>query len=604
MSEKTKPNKNILSYFQPSSQPTPPSHRSSEISSVIDSSPPAPSSPLSYKATPIAKRPVPLEIGASDDEPSDDGFSDDSLEDLSALLGRERPNPAPPTIRGLFATPRAKRTATEPYVSPLAIIPKHKFDLKALAKDARRDNAINASSMRAKASADAAVEPPSPPRGEAFDLAFADIVKEKSGQDAHRVLRAVQRAEPIQSQTRYCFFDRDYRVPPSSPVPKVPRGSPWNLLTQGNSASRERNLTSGVPQSILAMNGGLPDALFEWILDELCIQRSSLVRHEYCNIIHSCPDQVERLLSPERLEELFIRLGAASEIKFRDSEIPVSKPSHEPYQDRDWSCLESFLVLLRMVSCHLSVVSAIYASHILLRVSMDKLLIYNIDLLTVYEEAIESLTNAISSSSWDSFCVDACSILHATIKTQHIRANALQCLPIRDVRTHDIRRRLAISFLFDDPSLGRHHPETVFTIRGAIDRLGEDDFSINPQTDFAELKAKSIILDIAVDDGSLPESSNVEDEKMFNQDVDELAAKLREIWRNINDSGMKITRTEAKSVVEWVQQRLSNTVRTRRKPKQSVFDLPGQEDPASLPRQQEYMAKFFQKIPKPQAGND
>ncbi|EHK23954.1 uncharacterized protein TRIVIDRAFT_190842 [Trichoderma virens Gv29-8] len=540
---------------------------------------------------------APLEIGASDDEASDGGFSDDSLEDLSALLGRGRPNPA---AQNLFDTPRAKRTATGPFVSPFKAVPKHKFDLKALAKDARLDNALNASSLKATASTDAA-ELPSSQRGEEFDLAFADIVKEKSGQDAHKVLRAVQRAEPIRSQTWYCFFDKDYKVPPSTPVPKLPEKSPWKLLTQGNSAARERNLTSGVPQSILAKNGGLPDSLFEWILDELCIERSPLIRREYCDIIYGCPNQVERLLTPERLEELFLRLGASEDIMFRDSEIPVSKTNHESYQDRDWSNLESFLALLSMISRHLPAVSAIYASHTLLRMSMDKLLIYNIDLLTMYEDAIEKLVNAIASSSWDSFCGDACSILRTTIKAQHIRVNALQCLPIRNARTHDLRRRLAISFLFDDSSLGSRHSEEFFTVRSAIDRLDKDDFNITSQTDFAELKAMIIILDIAVDDGCPPEPSSLEDEQQFNQDIDELATKLREIWRKINDSGMKITRTEAKSVIEWVQQRLSNTVRTRRKAKKSIFDLPGHEDLASLPKQQEYMAKFFRKIPKPQS---
>ncbi|KAK4063099.1 hypothetical protein Trihar35433_8894 [Trichoderma harzianum] len=595
MSEKPKPNKSILSYFQPSSQQTPSSQRSSRLSSIHGSSPPAPSSPLSYKATPVARRVAPLEIGASDDDASDGGFSDDSLEDLSALLGRGRPKPA--SSAAPFDTPRAKRTAAVPFVSPAKGALKHKFDLKALAKDARLDSALNASSLKAKASADAA-RPSSPTRGESFDLAFADIVKEKSGQDAHKVIRAVQRAEPIQSQSRYCFFDRDYKVPPSSPVPKL--ASPWTLLTQGNSAARERNLTSGVPQSILAKNGGLPDSLFQWILNELCIERSPLIRREYCHIVHGCPDQVERLLTPERLEELFLRLGASDDIKFRDSEITVSKLTNEPYQDRDWSNLESFMTLLSMISGHLSAASAIYASQALLLMSMDKLLIYNIDLLTVYEDTIESLVNAIPSSSWDSFCGDACSILQAIIEAQHIRVNALQCLSIRNNRTHDVRRRLAITFLFEDPHLGRQHPEEVFTVRHAIERIEEDDFSITPQTDFAELKAMVTILDIAVDDGTPPELSSLEDEEQFNQDIDELATKLREIWRKINDAGMKITRTEAKSVVEWVQQRLSNTVRTRRKLKKSIFDLPGHEDLASLPKQQEYMAKFFQKIPKPQ----
>lgn len=405
-----KGNKSILSYFQPSSPPVPSSQTSAL--SFRDTSPPAPSSPLSYKATPIARKAALVEIGASDDEAGDEGFSDDSLEDLSALLGRERPDQAPPANQNLFSTPKAKRIATTPFLSPFGNKPKHKFDLKALAKDARRDNALNASSMRAKESADAATEPSSPLRGEAFDLAFTDIVKEKSGQDAHKVLRAVQRAEPIQSQPQYCFFKKDYRVLPSSPVPKIPLGSPWNLLIQGNQAARERNLTSGIPQIILEKKGGLPDSLFEWILDELCIQRSSLVRREYCIIICSCHDQVKRLLTPERLEDLFLRLGATDDIKTRDSEMAVSKLNQEPYQDRDWSCLESFLVLLSKLSEHvpalsylptLSTESAIYASHILLRMSMDKLLIHNIDLLAAYEEAIEKLTNAIPRLSWDSF---------------------------------------------------------------------------------------------------------------------------------------------------------------------------------------------------------
>ena len=158
-----------------------------------------------------------------------------------------------------------------------------------------------------------------------------------------------------------------------------------------------------MPQTILAKNGGLPDAVFEWMLDELCIHKSSLVRREYCNMIHSCPDQVERLLTPERLEELFLRLGATDDIKVRDAEIAVSKPNQEPYQDHDWSNLESLFVLLGMISDHLSIPSAVYAAHTLLRLSMDKVLIYNTDLLTAYEEAIASLANTIPSSSWDSF---------------------------------------------------------------------------------------------------------------------------------------------------------------------------------------------------------
>ena len=150
-------------------------------------------------------------------------------------------------------------------------------------------------------------------------------------------------------------------------------------------------------------------------------------------------------------------------------------------------------------------------------------------------------------------------------------------------------------FLFEDDTLGRHNAEDIVTLRTMIDLVSGDDFGITSKTDFAELKAKIILLDMAVDDGSGGAFDDREAEKRFNDDVDELASKLREIWRKINDSGMKLARTETKSVVEWVQQRLLTTVRTKRKAKKSVFDLPGESDAADLPRQQDYMKKFLQR---------
>lgn len=107
---------------------------------------------------------------------------------------------------------------------------------------------------------------------------------------------------------------------------------------------------------------------------------------------------------------------------------------------------------------------------------------------------------------------------------------------------------------------------------------------------------------MAVDDGSVlafgPDDVDAEDR--FNARVDELAARLNDIWRRTNDTGMKLARTETKSVVEWVQKRVTHTVRTRRKQARSIFDLPGQEKRRDLPRQQEFMKSFFRnKLPSP-----
>ncbi|CAF3496888.1 hypothetical protein SNK03_004895 [Fusarium graminearum] len=602
MSQNSK-NGNIMSFFKPKTKsPTPKATKSSTPDPP--SSPMLPSSPLEQKAaTPVKKNlsPTPKRvIQASDDEDDFGASSDDSLEDISTMIGRGRPAKATQSpARNLFATPKAKRTAVEFRTSPLAIISKHKYDLKALAKDARQDNAITASSMRAKAFSDLEDQVDVQMTTDKASLdAMEGIVKNNTGQDAQKVMRAVKRSETGQSELRYCFFSQDYTLPPPNPPPKKFNKGHWKLLTKGDQKTREQHLASGVPLTLLHLQGGLPEELFDWILNDICAQKSSLVRQEYCNLLSNCTDLIEHCITPQRLEELLYRFGASSELGQRDSELDVSKPGVEPYEGRDWSPLSSFLSLLAAIPPYMSEDSVVYASQALLRMSMDRFLIYDIGLLTTYEITISILLEAIPQPRWDTFCFETCTLLHTLIKAQCIRTNALACLPLSKARAHEMRRRLAVVFLFDDPALGRCHPDDTVTIRGIIKRLDRSDFFVGPKTDFAELQANIILLNIAVDDGSFAPSDDPEHEKQFNKDIDELAVRLREIWRKINDSGMKLARTEAKSVIEWVEQRLAHSVRTRRKAKKSIFDLPGQNQDLCLPEQQNYMKNFLRKAPE------
>jgi hypothetical protein len=506
MSQNSK-NGNIRSFFKPMTRSQTPKATGSSTPDP-PSSPLSPSYPLEQKATTLVKKtssPAPKrEIQASDDEDDFGSSSDDSLEDLSTIIGRGRPAKATQSpARNLFATPKAKRTAVEFHTSPLTIIPKHKFDLKALAEDARQDNAITASSMRAKAFSDlddqADVQMTT---DEASRDVMEDIVKNNTGQDAQKVMRAVKRSETGQSELRYCFFSKDYTMPPSSPAPKKFNKGHWRLLTQGDHKTREQHLASGMPLTLLQLQGGLPDELFDWILNDICAQKSSLVRQEYCNLLSNCTDLIEPRITPQRLEELLYRFGASSELEQCDSELDISKPGVEPYEGRDWSPLSSFLSLLTAISPYMSADSIVYASQALLRMSMDKFLIYDINLLTTYELTIGTLLEAIPQPSWDTFCLETCTLLHTLIKAQCVRMNALACLPINKKRVHEMRRRLAVVFLFGDPALGRFHPDDTVTTRGIIERLGQDDFVIGPKTDFAELQANILLLNITVDDGS------------------------------------------------------------------------------------------------------
>ncbi|RGP59090.1 hypothetical protein FLONG3_11295 [Fusarium longipes] len=572
-----------MSFFKPMNKPQTPK----AIKPSTPDPPSSLSSLLEQKATTPMKETVPQsqqrEIQDSDD---DDSSSDDSLADLSTIIGRGRPGKASHSpARNPFATPRAKRTAVEFHASPLAIIPKHKFDLKALAKDARQDDAITASSMRAQVFSDLDDQEDGQTRTDGISRDVMEgIVKNNTGQDAQKVMRAVKRSENGQSELRYCFFSKGYTPPPPNAAPKKFNQGPWRLLTQGDQKTREQHLASGVPLTLLQLQGGLPEELFEWILNDICAQKSSLVRQEYCNLLSNCPDLIESHTTPQQLEELLYRFGASSELGQCDSELNLSKPSAEPYEGRDWSPLSSFLSLLTAISPCMSEDSIVYASQALLRMSMDKFLICDINLLATYEIAIGTLLEAIPQTGWDTFCFET------------------SCLPISKMRAHEMRRRLAVAFFFDDPALSRCHPDDTVTIRGIIERLNHNDFVVGPKTDFAELQANILLLNITVDDGSFAPSDDVDQEKQFNSDIDELAVRLREIWRKINDAGMKLARTEAKNVIDWVQQRLAHSVRTRRKAKKSIFDISGQRQDHSLPEQQNYMKNFLRKAPETTTG--
>lgn len=399
------------------SQPSPTSQSASRKSELRAPSPLSPSSSASHLATPKpAARSRDAVIAASDDDEDEDASSDDELEDLMAKFDPRKNVPRPSDRSShVYETPKAKRTMTGSFhSSPLTINPKHQFDMKALAMDALRDDATNASSLRNREAADEAAASAAS-RDDPSD-AFLDIVQDRGGANAHKVLRAVQRAAPGQSQMRYCFFLTEYAPPPSSAISKKVSSGPWRLLTHGNLEAREQYLVSGFPQLILQKSGGLPEELFEWILSEICIQKSRLMQQEYCNLLSNCPEYIQSRVNPELLEGLFLRLGANEELKKDKEELEIAKVEAEPYQGRDWSCLRSFIRLLRLMSQHMPLPSVKYSIQTLLRMSMDKFLICTIDVLAEHENTVQYLLDALQLSSWDSFVSNTPSVPNKSAK--------------------------------------------------------------------------------------------------------------------------------------------------------------------------------------------
>ena len=147
-------------------------------------------------------------------------------------------------------------------------------------------------------------------------------------------------------------------------------------------------------------------------------------------------------------------------------------------------------------------------------------------------------------------------------------------IPSTSPRAHDLKRRLAMSFLFNDPSYSMQHSHNLMDLNLFIERLEDRSFDATPQTDYRELAALTSLLDIALDDARST-GLDLSDKKIaeqFDDKVDTLATSIKGIIQSIGTPGAAfISKIEAKENLLLVSQRIGDTVRSRPKPKRSVF---------------------------------
>lgn len=103
-------------------------------------------------------------------------------------------------------------------------------------------------------------------------------------------------------------------------------------------------------------------------------------------------------------------------------------------------------------------------------------------------------------------------------------------------------------------------------------RLKMSDFKINSDTDYLELRALVILMEITVDNGEFNQHNLIEDsrEENFNNDVDEFSMAIKNIFCGMGTPGAAfISKIKAKEAVETFSRRITLTMRTKQK---SVHD--------------------------------
>lgn len=198
---------------------------------------------------------------------------------------------------------------------------------------------------------------------------------------------------------------------------------------------------------------------------------------------------------------------------------------------------------------------------LLVRLALDVRVTKEAEVRSSIEDSLAELFEKIPDDKWPEISQEIALNLISTISDAPYRLRALNTLPVYTPRTHLFRRRLALSYIFDDPSYLTHPYTNLVRISRFSDILLKPQYEINKNTDYSDLQSLASIMDIAIDDG--PTAGNV---GQNDAEVDLLVEDLRNMFSGIHDTNAQnLARTEAKDTLERLVFRLRFAVRVKDK---------------------------------------
>ncbi|KAI1351300.1 hypothetical protein F5Y01DRAFT_128305 [Xylaria sp. FL0043] len=574
------------------------------------------------------------EIKGSDDSDDD---SDDSLGSITNALGYRTGPAAHQRDHNVLSTPQAKRIASGMHRSPLTLQPKkHKFDLKALLSHSREIERTEESVRKADALLAQTEEKSDNPddsdtenESKRLEDAAAQILvgPDDEGARGDKVRRAFKRSKDDEASSRkHCYFFTQ-EEPPSSlgkrPFPRKNVAGRWKCLSKAS--TRRQAFMMALPYTFIAKGEALPDEIFQWVLDEVCMEQNTELRRQYIYLAELCEDHTRRLVDDMRLYALLEAVGGPKYAR-EHSKLKSTTEVRQEYLERNWSPLVTFLQLLERIAPSLRTASAISAIQLLLRMSMDPVVAS-----VVREHHMRAMVALVSSlaksrSRWNTACDAICSYIYENIDDLELKLTSLLSIPSSSSHLVDLRRRIAAESLFDEPGLGRKPIDPYLSFERIRNRLDADDFkpTNNADFDFERLRALTTLLDIVIDraDFMRPDLTNgtgsphdptsitvatktsaerdtsataAAAEQKFNAEIDILAARVKVIHDKIRD---KASRKNVKLSLLGLEKRLKYAVRTRPPPKRDIFaleDTPVREGEDNVPKQRDFMRQWAQK---------
>jgi hypothetical protein len=148
---------------------------------------------------------------------------------------------------------------------------------------------------------------------------------------------------------------------------------------------------TGFARDMISMGDTLPDELFMWILDQAVFEVRDDLRQAYFEALIASSNQTRRLINPEDVENIFIRLGATPEAVNIIHKLSPSPPDPGAYDGRDWTTLCLWITFFGQITKYINASTAGRLLVILMRLCCDTVVMDNIDLFASVQQTIEAL---------------------------------------------------------------------------------------------------------------------------------------------------------------------------------------------------------------------
>jgi hypothetical protein len=562
--------------------------------------------PLSFTDIPTSARSIVkdgklIAVRGSDDEDSD------SLCSLDDILGRNRGDittgsSSPPEIDeadleahrskslSIFTNGRSNALVGRDKLRELTSkAPGRNFDISLLVDDHFDDEEVEANVTKAKQGYKVSDAQDKLKGQSLFDkklLASVTGQNEGSG-DMQRLLNAVERIDALATDHTWSMFGS---TPPrgalsfTQPFPEdAANTDPWFVCLECPD-SRVRAFLSGYPAE-KAAEGTFPDDMMIWSFNRIAREARDDLRQCYVRLVRAGSQKwTPRNLTPSMIEQAFCQLGADPGMVKCNSDIkPESRPPAEDNATRNTQLLSMIEALVGVAADMITEALSVFV-RLLMRLAIDIHLMSNSRMCVAVEDAIASILShkeeRLSTTTAQCILQD----IGSRVKDPSLQFQILKHILPTSSAAASLRIQLANVFLrstveehtlFFSPSNPEISLQQLTTHledpRYDISRSSRQDTA--PAFDYNTLSSLTYIFDAALANGGRPSMFlDLRDERAFNHQVDLLAERVKSIITSIADTGAShMRRTEAKEALNALHFRLLFAVRTKPRPKKSVF---------------------------------